>query len=173
MPLGDALVCIDASRDVEQGQILTYAIVDDSSDRGWFEINPLTGQLQITPTAEINYENGVTQVTLTVECKDDGQGELSDTALVTITILDVNEPPIPRDDVGNAMVPENRPTNYMVNGKFENGANIGGMLRCQSKFACEHLMGEGPDKYFNHVDMNEIDCSGCSIVESNKWLLIR
>ena len=166
-PIGFPLTCTDHPRDVERGQRLTFAIVD-GNDKEWFEINPFTGQLQVTATAKIDFEAGISSVKITVECKDDGVGELSDTAIVTITVKDVNEDPNAKDSVGFAEVPENRPINYIVNGKFEEGKNIGGMLRCQSKFACEHMMGEGEDKYFPHVSMDD-DCTGCSIQPENKW----
>ena len=167
--IGLPLTCTDHPRDVENGQRLTFAIVD-GNEKEWFEINPFNGQLQVSSSAIIDFEAGQTQVKLTVECKDDGAGELSDTAIITIAVKDVNEDPYAKDSVGFAEVPENRPRNFMENGNFANGQNIGGMLRCQSKFACQHLMGTGADKYFEHVQMDtENDCQGCSIAPDDKW----
>jgi uncharacterized repeat protein (TIGR01451 family) len=68
------------------GDVLTYTINTSDQDRP-FTIAPQTGQ--ITVNNMLNYE-AQSQYTLTVQASD---GTLTDTAKVTITVLDVNEGP--------------------------------------------------------------------------------
>jgi hypothetical protein len=166
-PVGNPLSCSDVDINPPDGrepkdQRLTYSIVS-GDDYNWFNINPFTAQLSTRPEAKINFENGITTVKLVVMCQDDGIGELADTALVTVSITDVNEDPRAKDSIGEAQIPENRPLNYMLNSNFADGKGIGGMLRCNSVWACTHLVGTGPDKYFEHGVME--DCPGCVIAD--------
>jgi len=162
-PVGVPLTCVDDAVDVARGQRLTYTI-EDGNDLGNFVINSWTGQLRTTPDAVLDFEKGPTQYTLTIQCQDDGMGELADTATVSISIIDMNEVPVMEaDEAGEAIIFENVPSNYLVNGEFTKGQGVGGMKRCLSKWGCLHFLGEGNDKYFNHEDMS--GCASCQIVK--------
>ena len=62
-----------------------------------FVIDQKTGQIRVAPDAEFDFESGRTSYTVTVTA-DDGFSSGSDTVGVTITITDVQEPPVAADD---------------------------------------------------------------------------
>lgn len=169
-PVGLPIVCVDDPKDVANGQTLTWSIVD-GDQFNHFEVNAKTGQISTTSSADVDWESGLTQYILTLQCTDDGEGELQDTAKVTISVRNTNEAPVMEaDNAGEATISENQPNNYMVNGNFAKGKGIDGMKRCQSAWACQHFLGDGNDKYFAHEDMSGCESSdGCAIVaESGK-----
>merc|ERR1711871_644810 len=94
-PVGPPLNCHDDAKDYGKNQVLTYTIVEGNSD-GWFDINPASGQITVTGNANLNFENKNDHY-ITVECKDNGLGELSDTAKITIFVQDLNEGPVVAD----------------------------------------------------------------------------
>ena len=67
---------------------LSYAL--SGTGAGSFAIDPATGQITVGDSVTLNYESGDTLYTVTVEASD---GELADTATVTITVSDVAEAP--------------------------------------------------------------------------------
>ena len=84
-PLGAPLIAADP----DAGDTLTYGI--SGPNPGGFTIDPGTGQLRSGPSANYNHEDTPSyQVTVKVS---DGQG-LGDSVAVTITVADVNEPPV-------------------------------------------------------------------------------
>ena len=86
-PSGTVVGTVAAS-DAEQ-DTLTFAITAGNDD-GFFAIDSMTGE--ITTTQKLNHEDD-DQHLLTVEVTDDGTPVLSDTAIVTIDVGDVNEKP--------------------------------------------------------------------------------
>jgi len=80
--------------DVDQGQVLSYRILAGNED-GIFGINTCTGQISVKLEL-LDFETRSTYV-LTVEAEDDGSPRLSDTAFVTVSVLDMNEPPVMAD----------------------------------------------------------------------------
>ncbi|MCV6609840.1 MAG: tandem-95 repeat protein, partial [Amphritea sp.] len=77
--------------DANPDDILSYAITAGNAG-GEFAIDSATGE--ITTTATIDFETA-SQYVLTVEVSD---GNLTDTATVTVNVTDVNEAPVAADD---------------------------------------------------------------------------
>ncbi len=77
------------------GDTLTYSISGASE----FTIDSASGQIAVASGADLDYESGTTSYTVTVSVSDglDEQGNadstVDDTATVTISVTDVNEPP--------------------------------------------------------------------------------
>jgi len=99
-PVGEALEASDPDAD----QSLTYTIIDGNEEE-LFRIGRCSGRLEIVQ-AKLDHERR-DQYQLTVMVTDDGlnPARLSDTATITIDILDVNEPPV--FEGGNLLVEEN------------------------------------------------------------------
>ena len=72
---------------------ITYSLSGASE----FVIDQKTGQIRVAPDAEFDFESGRPSYTVTVTA-DDGFSGGSDTVGVTITITDVQEPPVAADD---------------------------------------------------------------------------
>jgi len=84
---GDHVGAVSAS-DPDAGDSPTYAITSGNTD-GAFTINPSTGEITVANESALNAANDPFE--LTVEVTDDGA--LTDTAAVTITLENVNDPP--------------------------------------------------------------------------------
>jgi len=90
-------VGVMVATDPDDGQTLTFSIIGGNQN-GAFEIGNNTGRITVANSSTVNFEN-IPEFTLTVEVEDDGTGNLSDQAIVIVTVTDINEPPI--------MVPQN------------------------------------------------------------------
>jgi hypothetical protein len=95
--IGTAVGTVIAT-DPDAGDILSFAITSGNAS-GAFAINATTGE--VTSVVDLDYETSSND-TLTVTVTDDGNPALSDTASVTIDILDVNEMPSLADRTGGA-----------------------------------------------------------------------
>ncbi|MEI6750699.1 MAG: cadherin domain-containing protein, partial [Bacteroidota bacterium] len=80
-----------AATDPDAGQTITYSILSGNTN-GAFAINAASGALSVANSAALNYEI-VTSFALVVKVLDNGSGNLSSQATVTINLLNVNEPP--------------------------------------------------------------------------------
>ncbi len=78
--------------DPDQGQELTYAITSGNA-LGAFEIDPVTGELTIADNAAINFEENPF-FELVVSVADNGAGNLSADADITVNLIDINEAPV-------------------------------------------------------------------------------
>lgn len=78
--------------DPNVGQILTYSILSGNTN-GAFTINTATGVLQVASSAVLNFETDPL-FTLVIKVQDNGSGNLSSQATVTINLINVNELPI-------------------------------------------------------------------------------
>jgi uncharacterized repeat protein (TIGR01451 family) len=87
-PAGTVVGTLTAS-DPDSLQSLTFQIIDDPSE-GAFALNPSSGVLTVLDAGKLDYET-VTNFVLTVQVTDNGVPPRSDTALVSIAILDVAE----------------------------------------------------------------------------------
>lgn len=100
---GAAVGTVVAS-DADAGQSLTYSITggnDGANDRdgdgnGPFAIDPATGEITVNDTDDLD-SGANPQIALTVMVQDDGEDNLTDTATITIDVLDVNDPPVAED----------------------------------------------------------------------------
>ena len=78
--------------DPNAGQTLTYSILSGNTNNA-FAINSSTGALTVSNTSALNYE--VTpSFALIIKVQDNGTGNLSSQATISVTILNINERPI-------------------------------------------------------------------------------
>jgi len=91
-------------------QSLTYSIVGGNTGNA-FAIDPATGEITVATPAALNFETTPT-FSLTVQVTDDGTPSESDTAIVTISLNDLDEAPV-IDDATFA-VDENSPDGTAV-----------------------------------------------------------
>jgi parallel beta-helix repeat protein len=85
-------VGIVVATDPNAGQTLTYSILSGNTNSA-FAINASTGVLSVATTSALNFE-AITSFALVVKVQDNGTGNLSSQATVTVTLLNVNEPPV-------------------------------------------------------------------------------
>lgn len=110
------LVGMVTASDADTGQNLSYAITAGDSG-GVFAINAATGAITVADSAGLDYETGH-PFSLTITVSDDGTGNLTDTATVTVNLNDINDAPVASDatfsldeDAGNGMAIGTAPAN--------------------------------------------------------------
>ena len=84
--VGNLVTATDADDDV-----LTYSL-SGGADKDAFGIVPASGQITVGADTELDYE---TRTSYMVEVKAEDPFGRSDTVMVTITVIDVDEPPVP------------------------------------------------------------------------------
>ncbi len=104
-PSGASVGTVQAA-DPDPGNTLTYSIIAGNTGNA-FMINASTGEIQVQTSGALNFEAGPTTYNLIVSVTDGG---LSDTDVVTINVLDANDPPAAVDDSGYTTA-ENTPLN--------------------------------------------------------------
>ena len=87
-----AVVGTVIASDVDAGQSLTYAITASAPYAGIYEINPTTGVITVAISSLLNFES-LPGIALTVTVTDSGNPALSSSAVVVVTLTDVNEAP--------------------------------------------------------------------------------
>ena len=87
--VGDLVMATDADADV-----LTYSL-SGGADKDAFGIVPASGQITVGAGTELDYE---TRTSYMVEVKAEDPFGRSDTVMVTITVIDVDEPPMLEGD---------------------------------------------------------------------------
>jgi hypothetical protein len=97
--------------DPNAGQALTYTISSGNSN-GAFAVNALSGQITVANSIALNYEL-IGSFLIAVKAQDNGPGNLYSTANMTISLTNVNEPPIVQNQSFNVA---NRPSNGTVVG---------------------------------------------------------
>jgi hypothetical protein len=88
---GTAIGAVNAY-DPDSSQILTFSIVSGNLNNA-FSINPNDGSLLVNNQAALNFES-YQQFIVTVSVQDNGSGNLTSFATITIDLSDVNEPPV-------------------------------------------------------------------------------
>jgi hypothetical protein len=78
--------------DIFKNKIAEYIVVSQSSNV--IALDKTTGELTVTDGSLLDYEAGMTEVTMEVLAVD-VRGNLSDSAMVTVMVTDVNENPLP------------------------------------------------------------------------------
>ncbi|MCD4732364.1 MAG: cadherin domain-containing protein, partial [Bacteroidales bacterium] len=96
--------------DPDFGQTLTYSILSGNPDNVFY-LDPYSGIIFVANSSALNYTSNP-QFNLVVEVQDNGQGNLTDLATITVLLTIVNEPPnlIGQDFIVN----ENSPYGYAV-----------------------------------------------------------
>ncbi len=89
-PFNQEIGMVQAS-DPDIGQSLEYTILSGNSDDA-FTLNLNSGRLSVNNSTVINFELNP-QYNLSVQVQDNGSGQLTNQAIITINIADVNEPP--------------------------------------------------------------------------------
>ena len=104
-PIGTDASPALTSSDVDDGQQLLYSITSQSQS-GVFRIDSVTGIIELRST-NLDFES-LSSYQLTVKVTDSGSPPLSDTAMVTVLVNDINEAPtFPKNQV--VTVKENSP----------------------------------------------------------------
>ena len=86
---GTAVGAVITASDPDAGQTLSYSLVGGNTSNT-FAINTTTGQLRVANSAALNYE--VTpSYALVVQVSDNGTPPRSTTAIITVTVTNVNE----------------------------------------------------------------------------------
>ncbi len=96
--------------DPDNGQALTYTIISGNNNNA-FSVGVNTGRLIVGNSSAINFEV-ISEFTLVVEVEDNGSGNLSDQATITITVNDMNEPPVIAPQ--NFSIDENSPNSSQI-----------------------------------------------------------
>ena len=78
--------------DPDQGQTLMYSIISGNTGDA-FAINQTSGQISVSGNQPLDFES-VPVYQLTVQVQDNGEGNLTATAIITIQLTDVNELPV-------------------------------------------------------------------------------
>lgn len=78
--------------DPDAGQTITYSITAGNSNNA-FAINATSGLLSVSNQQAIDFESNP-QFQLTVQVQDNGAGNLTSSATITINLIDVNEAPV-------------------------------------------------------------------------------
>ncbi len=89
------LVGVVQASDPNTGQTITFSIVSGNAD-DVFIIDPNSGEITLQDPDPVNFEENQL-FSMVVKVTDDGQGNLSAEALVTVNVNDVNEPPVMDD----------------------------------------------------------------------------
>lgn len=79
--------------DIDAGQSLTYSITQSAPISGAFAINAVTGQITVADGSLLNFE-ALSAVALAITVTDNGSPNLSHSAVVVVTLTDVNEAPV-------------------------------------------------------------------------------
>lgn len=112
------------ANDPDYGQSLTYTITGGNSSNT-FALDAGTGILTVNDGSVLNYES-ITEFSLTVQVQDNGSGNLTSEATITIDVNDVNEYPTVSDDEFNIL--ENLGNNEVVGEVSANDPDIGQTL---------------------------------------------
>ena len=100
-----------AASDPDAGDTLTYAITGGNTGSA-FTINATTGEISVNNSAALNFE-ATPAFNLTVQVTDPGTPELTDTAIITISLNNLNEAPVVSDQ------------SFSVNENAGNGTVVG------------------------------------------------
>ncbi|MEZ5082513.1 MAG: cadherin repeat domain-containing protein [Bacteroidales bacterium] len=99
-----------AASDPDNGQSLNYSISSGNTNNA-FSLNATNGQLLVNNSSILNFES-VTQFSLVVVVTDNGTGNLTQQATITVNVNDVNEVPVIDDQVFS--LDENLPSGQSV-----------------------------------------------------------
>ena len=161
--VGDLVTATDADADV-----LTYSL-SGGADKDAFGIVPASGQITVGAGTELDYE---TRTSYMVEVKAEDPFGRSDTVMVTITVIDVDEPPMLEGDAAvddyaengtgpvatyTAPDPEGGSVGWSLEGvDAGNFTNGGGVLRFKSSPDYENPTDDGRDNEY-HVTVRSTD----------------
>jgi len=151
---------LSSPENAEIGDFQGQALIIDDYDSGIFAIDSSTGEIYIANSSGLDYETD-TSYNLTVEVKDNGSPPLSNTAVITIDIINVNDnPPLAVDNI--YIVNEDNTLNVAASGVLANdtdadGDSISAVLDTATSNGNLTLNSDGsfdyiPDANFNGTD---------------------
>ena len=108
-PAGTSVGQVKAT-DPNAGQSLVYSIISGNSDGG-FAINSATGEITVTNLTVLKTKS-VLAVNFIVQVQDNGSGNLSNQANVTVSFTDVNQAPVINNQ--SFSIAENTPNGTIV-----------------------------------------------------------
>jgi parallel beta-helix repeat protein len=108
--LNGTQVGIVTATDPDAGQTFTFSILSGNVN-GCFTINPSSGSIIVSNSGELDFETGSTYA-LNINVQDNGAGSLSNQAVITISLIDVNEAPVINNQAFS--VSENSPNGTFV-----------------------------------------------------------
>lgn len=88
---GTAVGTVTAS-DPDAGQTLAFTLISGNTNNA-FTLNTVNGQLSVANSAALNFES-ISSFSLTIRVTDNGAGNLSSQATVTVSLNNVNETPV-------------------------------------------------------------------------------
>lgn len=89
-PTGTIIGSVVAS-DPDNGQSIVYSIISGNVGNA-FSINQSTGVITVANASSLNFE-ALNSFSLMIKVVDNGNSNLNDMALITVTVLDINEAP--------------------------------------------------------------------------------
>ncbi|MCA9060152.1 MAG: cadherin repeat domain-containing protein, partial [Planctomycetaceae bacterium] len=120
---GTFVVRVQAT-DPDSGQLLTYSITDGNQS-GAFNINSFSGNITIADSTALDFET-TSSFALTVTVTDSGTPALSNSAVVTVRVIDQNDAPhIPDDTLA---VVENSSNGFLIGRLLATDADVGQSL---------------------------------------------
>ena len=88
---GTVVGTVAASDEDEPAQTLSFAVTGGTG-QSVFSVNASSGEITVADSSQLDYET-TSSFTLNVEVTDNGTGPLSDTAVITVNLNDVNDAP--------------------------------------------------------------------------------
>jgi hypothetical protein len=122
-PNGQAVATVIAA-DPDNGQSLLFSITAGNTDNA-FIINLTTGVITVNNSSALNILNNP-NFYLTVVVQDNGQGNLTNQALITMTLTDVNQQPVISDQTFD--IEENTPNGQVVGTVYATDPDFGQTL---------------------------------------------
>ena len=131
------------------GDVLTYTLTG-GADEDAFGINPATGQIKVGAGTVLDFEGSQTTYVVEVTATDPFDG--SDSAMVTITVTNVNEPPVlmlegDEEPVTPPVTPTISVTGDATVDYEENGTGAVGTYESSEAGATWSLSGEDMDEF--------------------------
>jgi len=82
--------------DPDNGQTLAYSIIAGNTDNA-FQLDPVSGMMAVATSSVLDFET-YPDFNITIEVQDNGNGNLSDQATITVNLNDINEAPTINDE---------------------------------------------------------------------------
>jgi len=148
---GTEIGTISAS-DKDIGQLLSYWIIS-GNENAILSMDRDRGLISVNNADLLNYEENP-QILLKVKVRDNGIGLLSDTADISINVLDLNEPP--QIEKQSFVIDENMPENAWVGRILAEDEDQGQSLSFQILFGNENSAFE-IDLYTGDITINNVE----------------
>ncbi len=109
--LGGAQVGILTASDQDAGQALKFSLMGE--DESLFEVDSITGKLAVKSSAILDYE-ARSEYSLTVNVTDSGAPSLSASMAISVTLIDINEPPLVKHAISKQVAAIWSPFSFVI-----------------------------------------------------------